>query len=552
MSFQFGKIIMRNQIVYIFFLLSTCVVFAQVENPVPDPIASSGKIIKLQDFATIPNSSNARPLAKINLLREAPDGSNRLFVNDLRGEFWVLNNGEPTLYVGLDAEFSSFIASPGFGTGFGAFAFHPDFANNGLFYTTHAESAGAATADYIPIEYDQITLQWVLTEWEATDPSANTFAGTKREILRFDYPGHTHGIQEIAFNPNATIGEEDYGLLYVCLGDGGSSLNYLDDNLQTIHSFLGTIFRIDPLGNNSVNGEYGIPPNNPFTTATDPDVVKEIYAYGFRNPHRISWDTAGDHIMLEGDIGEKNLEEVNLIQSGNNYGWGQREGTFLYDRSLGQDNVWELPADDAMYNYTYPVAQYDRDEGVAVIGGYVYRGSAIPDMYGEYIFGDIASGRVFHVAADELELGSQAEVFELSLLDAEGVETTLLEEVNYDRADLRFGVDNDGEIYILCKTDGKIRKVVNQNAVAVVEAEKISEVSWLSPNPGDGLFLFNAEKFSSEIINMTVLDSQGKVVWQRQFSSSPESIDLTDLPTGTYWVRWLIDELIFTQKIQKI
>ncbi|MCB0640800.1 MAG: PQQ-dependent sugar dehydrogenase, partial [Phaeodactylibacter sp.] len=411
--------------------------FAQVDNPVPEAIPASGILFELQEYVTIPISSGQEPKARINLLREVPDGSGRQFVNDLRGKFWVIDNGEVSIYLNPVVEFPDFIQEPGKGTGFGAFAFHPEFATNGKFYTSHAEAAASAPADFSPMEDNGIALQWVVHEWTTSDINAVPFEGTRRELLRLDFPYVLHGIQDIQFNPTATPDDEDYGLLYICVGDGGSSLNFLSANIQTAASYLGTILRIDPLGNNSINGQYGIPATNPF--AGDLGSMGEVWTYGFRNPHRICWDTEGDHKMLIGDIGEKNLEEVNLGLPGLNYGWENREGTFLYDRELGQSLVFELPVDDAMYDYTYPVAQFDHDEGLAIVGGLVYRGSAFPELYGKYIFGDIPSGRVFMVNADELELGSLADIEELNFVDADENPTNLLQLIGTNRADLRFG-----------------------------------------------------------------------------------------------------------------
>lgn len=531
------------------FFLSYSSLFSQITNPIPEPIEPSGLVFKLEEYVSIQISSGQQPRARINMLREVPDGSGRQFVNDLRGKFWVIDGAETILYSNPLIEFANFFHTSGKGSGFGAFAFHPEFATNGKLYTTHSTTSGSAPADFSPALDNGIALQWVLTEWTADDPSASVFEGTRREMLRLDFPYVLHGIQDIQFNPNAVPGDEDYGLLYVCVGDGGSSLNFLPQNIQTPASYLGTILRIDPLGSNSANGQYGIPESNPFTN--DPNAMGEVWTYGFRNPHRICWDTEGDHKMLIGDIGEKNIEELNLGMAGTNYGWGRREGTFLYDRIEGQDNVFELPSDDDQFDYVYPVAQYDHDEGLAIVGGYVYRGTALPELYGKYLFGDIPSGRVFVVNADELELGSQAEIQELLFVDAQDNQVTLLELVNGDRADLRFGIDGDGEIYILTKADGKIRTMKSPSSTAVNEI-KLNAVRWLSPNPSDGLFQLETDRTGIQHTDMIVVDVQGKIMWRKAFEVLPKSVDLSTLPAGNYWVRWKSGDQLFTQHIQKM
>ena len=160
--------------------------------------------------------------------------------------------------------------------------------------------------------------------------------------------------------------------------------------------------------------------------------------------------------MLIADIGQANIEEINVGAAGANYGWSEREGTFVVDHD-DEDEFHALPPDDALQGFTYPVAQYDHDEGDAIVGGFVYRGELVPDLYGKYIFGDLVRGRIFYVDVDDLVPGRQATINELTLL-RNGVEITLLALLGDDyRADLRFGLDEDGEIYVLTKRDGMIR-----------------------------------------------------------------------------------------------
>jgi len=346
------------------------------------------------------------------------------------------------------------------------------------------------------------------------------------------------------------MGDADYEMLYVCLGDGSSSLYLLDENMQSTHSFLGTIFRLNPSGNNSANGQYGIPTDNPFLNSTDPDVLKEIYAYGFRNPHRISWDTEGDHLMLEGDIGEKNIEELNLILPGKNYGWNEREGTFLFNNTLGQDFVFELPSNDLINDYTYPVAMYDHDEGLAIVGGYVYRGDQFPELYGQYLFGDIVNGRIFHVPVDSLELGKSAKISSVIVRDQNGSITSILNEVDDNRADLRFGTDRAGEIYILTKGDGRIYKIMDPDYVSNLPHFAIGEeVNWLTPNPSNGTFTFLNE--NEEIItnSLQIFNAIGELVFEQKNLERRANVNLTYLPKGNYWARFLTDKINYTQQI---
>ena len=371
---------------------------------------------------------------------------------------YVIDGNSVSLFLDLESKHPDFVSSPGLGTGFGSITFHPEFATNGKFYTGHSEDANSAPADLAGSEGLPSVQQGVVTEWTMVDTSSNdASSAASREVLRIDYSDTVHALQEIAFNPIAESGDEDYGLLYILTGDSGSVNDDTPANVGHIESPMGSILRIDPAGNNSANGEYGIPVTNPWADEPGPDTVKELYAIGFRNPHRIAWDSVTGKVLV-GNIGERQLEEVELIVPGGNYGWPHREGTFLFDIN-DRDNVYPLPASDNP-EFLYPVAQYDHDEGFAIIGGVVYRGDDVPELYGKYIFGDIRDGRVFYCDVDDLVLGSQATIYELTLT-RNGSPTTLQALAGNSRADLRFGYDNDGELYILTKTDGKIRRVVS-------------------------------------------------------------------------------------------
>jgi hypothetical protein len=132
-------------------------------------------------------------------------------------------------------------------------------------------------------------LQWVLTEWKTNHSKEDSFSGTNRELLRINFVKVNHGIQEITFNPLSKPGNKDYGMLYIGLGDGGSVEEGYEYIVHSKEKIWGTIIRIDPTGKNSSNGKYGIPADNPFVNSNNKNVVKEIYAYGFRNTHRINW-----------------------------------------------------------------------------------------------------------------------------------------------------------------------------------------------------------------------------------------------------------------------
>lgn len=438
------------------------------------PVLNEGLSVEVEDLVQIPASSGSAPLARVNLLLEVPDGSGRLFVNDLRGPFYALDGGTTHTFMDLAAE-RPLETTLGLAAGFVSFAFHPEYALNGLFYTVHTETAGATPPNLVPAIPATIVRHAVLTEWNTTNPAANSFTGTSRELMRVASVHHFHNMGQVAFNPNASPGDDDYGLLYIGGGDyvtgagNGGNPPPQPNQLQRLDTPYGTLMRIDPLGGpfvrNSITYDYGIPSSNPFAFDGNPATFGEIYAYGFRNAHRIAWDTAGTGTPLVSDIGQGNIEEVNVLVAGANYGWPEREGSFALDVNTDPETVTPLPANDAAFGFTYPPVQYDHDEGNAIAGGFVYRGPVDSDLQGKFVFGDIVNGRIFYVNMDELlaandgNPATSAQVYELNLIH-QGQPKTLLDIVGANRADLRFGSDLAGNLYITTKADGFVRRLI--------------------------------------------------------------------------------------------
>ena len=164
--------------------------------------------------------------------------------------------------------------------------------------------------------------------------------------------------------------------------------------------------------------------------------------------------------MLACNIGQANIESLYLIMPGHDYGWPIREGTFVFDPYGDLNKVYPLPANDSIYKITYPVAEFDHDEGKAISGGYEYWGTAIPQLKGKYLFGDIPSGRLFFIEMADVKQGKQAPIKEWKI-SMNGTQRTLKELCGSDRVDLHFGRDSRGELYILTKADGKVYKLVS-------------------------------------------------------------------------------------------
>ena len=429
-------------------------------NPIPDTVRLSPLVVGLKLFTQIPASGPKAklPLARITKLDYEPN-TGKLFILDLRGKLYRMQNNTPGVYMNMARLKPGFINEPGLGTGFGSFAFHPDFAKNGLLYTTHTEAAGSGKADFSYGDTIKVSLQWVLTEWKTNNPGAATFSGTGRELLRVNMVDVIHGMQEIAFNPLAKPGDKDYGMLYVGIGDGGSVDQGFPMLAHNSDKIWGTVLRIDPTGNNSANAKYGIPPDNPFVKNKDGKSLGEIFAWGFRNPHRITWTKSGE--MLVSHIGGGNIESVDLVMPGDDFGWPTREGTFVLNPYGDLNKVYPLPSDDTDYHITYPVAQYDHDgHAAAISGGLEYWGTGIPALKGKFLFGDISSGRLFFIELADIRQGKQATIKEWRVA-VDGIKKTLKELCGSDRVEMRLGRDAKGDLYILTKADGKVYQLTS-------------------------------------------------------------------------------------------
>ena len=318
------------------------------------------------------------------------------------------------------------------------FAFHPNYAENGLFYTYTSEPLGSephfTTLDAGTPRDPEASLS-VVREWQAAEPAAADpqIQADSRVLLRIEQPQANHNAGALAFGPDE--------LLYIALGDGGSR----DDqgvghaptgNAQDLSdgNLLGKILRIDPFGDNGVGGEYGVPAGNPFVGAAGAD---EIFASGFRNPFRMSFDSVTGELYVA-DVGQADIEEVDIVVSGGNYGWPIKEGSFLFDangRGRGFATV-DSPGEPA--GLIDPVAQYDHDQGLSVTGGFVYRGNALPELRGNYVFGD-------------LTVDMNQPLGRLYALDRSGVVSELLptNAVDHRLYITGFGQDAAGELYVM-------------------------------------------------------------------------------------------------------
>jgi hypothetical protein len=458
-------------------LLAGAVALAQVPNdPFPNPISASADLIKVNfvEFASLPDLGGPQPSRPMLLVDEP--GTRRLFVNDMRGPLYAVSrNGKSvSLYLDIhDPKWSVNVNSSGNERGFQSFAFHPQFARPGTagfgkFYTYADSTNTSVAADFKPGGGDH-THDTVLLEWTARNPDGASYdGGAPRPLMRFEQPFGNHNGGQLSFNPIATPGSPDFGLLYIGAADGGSGGDPL--NLaQNPGSAFGKMLRIDPLGKGSANGQYGIPKDNPYANDNDPNTLGEIYAVGLRNPQRFAWDSRNGNLFVA-DIGQNIVEEVSLVPKGGNLGWNKWEGSFgfISRQAVSLDNPRSDP------KMTYPVVEYGQLDPLlqpqsAVTMGVVYRQKAIPQLSNLVIFGDNPSGEIFHVNADKLPAGGQDPIRRI-LFNEKGETKTLLQLIKEKnvaqgktpstRADLRFGEGPNGEIFILNKRDGVIREIV--------------------------------------------------------------------------------------------
>ena len=333
-------------------------------------------------------------------------------------------------------------------------ALSPDFVNDGtlFFYASYPKNGAAdftIPTEYLIMdgtEYDNIDHHSVIIKRIYSDDNENDIydysdSYIDYELLRFEQPtansfpfiGSNHNGGHLFFDSN--------GFLMIAIGDGGDA-----NDTGNGHSFigngadptnlLGSLIRIDPNGNNSNNGKYGIPSDNPFYGHST--YLQEIYAYGFRNPWTFTQDPL-TNVIYSSDSGQNTIQEVNKVLPGKDYGWRVKEGSFLFDPVTG--NIGSLVNAPNIEGIEDPIVQYDHDQGYAnIIGGHIYRGSLIPKLRGAYVCGDYGPfqppGELFYVE----NLATQPEIkrFKVGVTDRE-----LLSDVR------AFSVDSAGEIYFV-------------------------------------------------------------------------------------------------------
>lgn len=356
--------------------------------------------VNYQLIEAFPNLSFSQPLD----LQHAGDNSDRLFVVEKQGIVRVFGNDPATENASVFLDIRNRVDASGNEEGLLGLAFHPNYQTNGYFYVNYTTSDPNRT---------------VIARFQVS-PQNPDVADTDSElqILSFAQPFSNHNGGQLAFGPD--------GYLYIAVGDGGSGGDP-DENAQNRSTLLGSILRID-IDNPSGSNNYGIPTDNPYAS-NDQNFREEIYAFGLRNPWRFSFDPETGQLWA-GDVGQNSYEEIDIIESGGNYGWNIMEGMHCFEPSSDCDQS----------GLQMPVWEYGRDQGISVTGGYVYRGSVLDELNGLYIYGDFGTGKIWALDATNPD-------------DPQNTELT-----DGEFSISSFGTDAANELYI-CSFNGSIYKL---------------------------------------------------------------------------------------------
>jgi len=337
----------RRSVLVTLLLLAACAV--------PPACAQNAPHYEIEE--AFPNLTFSRPTD----LQSARDGSGRLFVVEQDGVIRVFKNDPAEKASTVFLDLRSRVNTAGNEMGMLGLAFHPEFKTRAEFFVDYTATKLAKRITRV-------------SRFSAPAKQSGGIASSEETVIEIDQPYSNHNGGQVAFGPD--------GMLYVALGDGGAGGDP-QGNAQDTRSLLGKLLRIDVS-----KKPYAIPADNPYAPGSS-HARGEIFAYGLRNPWRFSFDRANGELWC-GDVGQNTYEEIDIIEKGKNYGWDCREGMHPYQPSSERSKR----CDDAS-NLIDPVWEYGRSEGISVTGGYVYRGKALPDLVGWYVYADYGSGNIW-------------------------------------------------------------------------------------------------------------------------------------------------------------
>lgn len=356
--------------------------------------------VSYKTVVAFPNLSFTRPVD----LQHAGDNSNRIFVVEQAGVISVFPNDKGASDKKTFLDIRQKVDDAGNEEGLLGLAFHPDYKSNGYFYVNYTANNPDRT---------------VISRFKVSpgDPD-QADAASEQVLLTFAQPYDNHNGGQVVFGPD--------GYLYISTGDGGSGGDP-HHNGQNRSALLGKILRID-VNKQEGGKQYGIPADNPFAKNAS-GYREEIYAYGMRNPWRISFDSKTGRLWA-GDVGQNLFEEIDVIEKGGNYGWNTMEATHCFEPKNGCDQS----------GLKLPIHEYPREEGISVTGGFVYHGPTLKSLEGQYIYADYATMRIWAIEHSDLKKPVNK----------------LLVQADFNISS--FGVDQNNELY-LCGFDGKIHRL---------------------------------------------------------------------------------------------
>ena len=369
---------------------------------------------KVEIKAAFPNLLVDRPL----WLCESPDKTGRLFLTEQKGLVWILPSDRAATNRELFLDISDRKTHGGTEEGLLSFAFHPQFKSNKKFYVYYSEHKPRRS---------------VISEFQVskTDPNRADLA-SERVIIEIPQPEQwdNHKGGTIVFGPD--------GFLYTGLGDGGSVAGDPNNNGQNLDTLLGKVLRLD-VNSRRADGQCGIPKSNPFIGQKN--ARPEIFAFGMRNPWRMSFDRQTGKLWV-GDVGQEKWEEIDIIEKGKNYGWRLREGFHSYKTNDVPPSVpWTDPIAEYPHNPAW--ATNHVGAGVCITGGYVYRGKKLPHLRGVYVYADFVGGTIWGLRYENKKVTTQ------------GILVSQPKDLKKPWNIASFGEDESGELYILA-FDGKI------------------------------------------------------------------------------------------------
>lgn len=340
-------------------------------------------------------------------LQVASSTDKRLFVAERAGRIRAFGPTKSASSSSIFLDISDRVTSSDGEEGLLGFAFHPDYASNGYFYVNYTAAS---------------PLRTVISRFQRSVSNAQVAdASTELVLLEFEQPFSNHNGGQLAFSPG--------GYLYIASGDGGSAGDP-NNNAQSLGSYLGKILRID-VDRQDSGKNYAVPSTNPFISNSA--AKGEIYAYGFRNPWRMSFDAITKRLWVA-DVGQDAREEINLVSKGKNYGWRIREGSACYNPSSGCKKS----------GLTKPVFEYSHSIGESVTGGYMYRGKKFPELRGYYVYADFISGEIWALSPPNKTTAAKSK----RLVDSDLLISTFGQSFTKE---LYFASYSDGRIYQLAR-----------------------------------------------------------------------------------------------------